>query len=173
MAPPDIVLPQRANRRRRRSDADSATNDGASTSAAGTSTGAAGPSELASSHLAEATTTTTSAAASADAWWAADAPMQHEYLDHTADVQLHSWGGTVEEAFEQQVLGVMGLITELPTVRIPMALGDPSALGGVDAAHRMQHVREVSAEGHDSARRARETHAAPLDEELHQSLLVR
>ena len=53
-----------------------------------------------------------------------------EYLDHTADVQLHSWGATLEDAFAQQVLAMMGLMTELPTV-------EPSA------------VREVTAEGHD------------------------
>ena len=61
---------------------------------------------------------------------AADAPTQYEYLDHTADVQLHSWGATLEDAFAQQVLAMMGLMTELPTV-------EPSA------------VREVTAEGHD------------------------
>ena len=70
------------------------------------------------------------ATAALDAWSSADAPIQHEYLEHTADVQLHSWGATLEAAFEQQVLAVMGLITELPAVEV-----------------RAQ--REVVAEGHD------------------------
>jgi len=28
----------------------------------------------------------------------------YEYLDHTADIQLHSWGPTVKEAFEKVYL---------------------------------------------------------------------
>ena len=64
-------------------------------------------------------------------WAEVDAAVQYEYLDHTADVQVHSWGASLEVAFEQQVVGVMGMITELSQV---------SAEGG---------RREVSAEGHD------------------------
>jgi len=41
-----------------------------------------------------------------------------EYLDHTADVQIHSWGPTLSNAFEQAALGMMGYMTELNTVEI-------------------------------------------------------
>ena len=80
-------------------------------------------------------TATLEAPSAVEAWMVADAPTQYEYLDHTADVQLHSWGASLAEAFEQQVLAIMGLITELPTVRV-----EPG-----DAA-----PREVEVEGHDT-----------------------
>ena len=30
----------------------------------------------------------------------------YEYLDHTADIQIRSWGSTLVEAFEQSALGM-------------------------------------------------------------------
>ena len=71
------------------------------------------------------------------AWALRDAPVQYEYLDHTADVQIHSWGQCIEEAFEQQVVGVMGLITELEHVNVPTSPAGEAAR------------REVCVEGHD------------------------
>lgn len=37
-------------------------------------------------------------------------------LDHPADVQIHSWGKTLGEAFEQAAVGMYGIMTELETV---------------------------------------------------------
>ncbi|XP_034934979.1 protein archease-like [Chelonus insularis] len=57
-------------------------------------------------------------------------PRKYEYLDHTADVQLHAWGETMEEAFEQCAMAMFGYMTELETVEI-------------------KQVHEIEANGHD------------------------
>ncbi|XP_055609817.1 protein archease-like [Uranotaenia lowii] len=44
--------------------------------------------------------------------------QKYEYLDHTADVQLHAWGETLKEAFEQCGMAMFGYMTELETVDI-------------------------------------------------------
>ncbi|KAL2729622.1 protein archease-like, partial [Vespula squamosa] len=39
-------------------------------------------------------------------------------LDHTADVQLHAWGESLEEAFEQCAIAMYGYMTDLRRVEI-------------------------------------------------------
>lgn len=39
-----------------------------------------------------------------------------EYLDHTADVQVHAWGAKIEEAFGAAVVGMFGYMVELDEI---------------------------------------------------------
>ncbi|KAJ8942865.1 hypothetical protein NQ314_009929 [Rhamnusium bicolor] len=45
-------------------------------------------------------------------------PCKYEYLDHTADVQLHAWGDSLKEAFQQCGIAMFGYMTELDSVEI-------------------------------------------------------
>ncbi|XP_075146867.1 protein archease [Haematobia irritans] len=44
--------------------------------------------------------------------------VKYEYLDHTADVQLHAWGESLKEAFEQCGTAMFGYMTELEYVTV-------------------------------------------------------
>ena len=56
----------------------------------------------------------------------------YEYLDHPADVQIHSWGPDLKVAFEQAAVGMFGYMTDLTSVEI-----------------EEDEVKEIKAEGHD------------------------
>lgn len=43
---------------------------------------------------------------------------KYEYLDHTADVQLHAWGDNLAEAFEHVALAMFGYMTEIDSVEL-------------------------------------------------------
>ena len=40
----------------------------------------------------------------------------YEYLDHTADVQLHAWGDSLKESFELVTIAMFGYMTDIETV---------------------------------------------------------
>ncbi|RYG52033.1 archease [archaeon] len=42
----------------------------------------------------------------------------YEYLDHTADVQLHAWGATLEDALARCALAMFGYMTEPDSVEV-------------------------------------------------------
>lgn len=46
-----------------------------------------------------------------------ESQAKYEYLDHTADIQLHAWGETWEEALENALMALFGyMVTDLNTI---------------------------------------------------------
>ncbi|KAK2952781.1 putative Archease [Blattamonas nauphoetae] len=56
----------------------------------------------------------------------------YETLDHTADIQFHSWGTTMKEAFEQIGLCMFDYVTELQALEIDDSLTHDFEASGHD-----------------------------------------
>lgn len=56
----------------------------------------------------------------------------YEYLDHTADVQLHAWGKDLKEAFEHIVPCMLNYMTDLSKVDVDPALTQTFEVEGHD-----------------------------------------
>lgn len=39
--------------------------------------------------------------------------VKYEFLDNTADVQIHAWGSSIEESFEQVAMGMFAYMTDI------------------------------------------------------------
>ena len=53
---------------------------------------------------------------------AREGEKQYEFLDHTADVQVHAWGSDLIEAFENCVLAMFDYMTDRTTIDVDPAL---------------------------------------------------
>lgn len=59
-------------------------------------------------------------------------PCEYEYLDHTADVQIHAWGRTLEDAFQNAGLALFNYMVPLQCVEVDESLTRSIAVGGQD-----------------------------------------
>ena len=59
----------------------------------------------------------------------------YEYLDHTADIQLHAWGKTLGSALVQLVLSMFGYMTSLGMVEVDEEISMRVARGIVGQGH--------------------------------------
>jgi SHS2 domain-containing protein len=54
---------------------------------------------------------------------------QYEYLDHTADIQLHAWGKSLSEAMENTALAMFGYMTDLRDIHEAESVELPAVHG--------------------------------------------
>ncbi|EGD80736.1 archease [Salpingoeca rosetta] len=62
----------------------------------------------------------------------APSSKKYEYLDHTADIQVHAWGDSLKESFEQCVVAMFGYMTELDKVDIDTEKTSELEVSGTD-----------------------------------------
>jgi SHS2 domain-containing protein len=97
----------------------------------------------------------------------------YEYLDHTADVQLHAWGSSLEVALEQLAIAMFGYMTRLSLIQVHEdAVEDSKHMNSirVDKAHDLQSLvflflQEWLTVFHETGFVAREVAVKDLDRE--------
>ena len=65
---------------------------------------------------------------------------RYEYLDHTADVQLPSWGTDLPSALEQAAVAMFGYMTSLPSISIDARTSDEVASHVVARGHDLHSM---------------------------------
>ena len=65
---------------------------------------------------------------------------QYEYLDHTADVQLHSWGNDIVDALGQLAVAMFGYMTSLQSIEVDEHTSTEVASNIVARGHDMNSL---------------------------------
>ena len=65
---------------------------------------------------------------------------QYEYLDHTADVQLHSWGNDITDALGQLAVALFGYMTSLQSIEVDEQISTKVASNVVARGHDMHSL---------------------------------
>eukprot|EP00045_Choanoeca_perplexa_P006724 m.58134 g.58134 ORF g.58134 m.58134 type:complete len:94 (+) comp13755_c0_seq4:976-1257(+) len=60
----------------------------------------------------------------------------YEFLDHTADIQVHSWGASLKESFEQATVAMFAYMTELDKITIDESLTSEFEVEGNQPGNR-------------------------------------
>ena len=94
----------------------------------------------------------------------------YEYLDHTADIQLHGWGDTLEQALEQVTVAMFGYMTSIRRIKVNEEQSEEFGKNIVVTGHDLSSLvfaflQEWLYIFHDSGFVARELSIQPIDRE--------
>jgi SHS2 domain-containing protein len=93
---------------------------------------------------------------------------KYEYLDHTADIQLHGWGDSLEHALEQVAIAMFGYMTSLSRIHVNETQSEEIAKNILVTGHDVQSLAFAFLQEwlyifHESGFVAKEIHAQPID----------